>query len=425
MTATATTWRSRIIGSGEENPDQLLANPRNWRVHPKAQQDALAGVLDEVGWVQQVIVNQRTGHLIDGHLRVTLANRRGEASIPVLYVDLDEGEEALALATLDPLAAMATTDAAKLDELLRDVSTGEEAVQAMLAELAANAGLYADEAKTDDPGAQVDRAEELREKWQTERGQLWQVGRHRLLCGDSTNADDVARLMDGERASLCVTSPPYNQNLDTFKPSGMQRENPAFVNRMAGAYYDSIPEDEYQSQQIRMIELIASHMTANGSIFYNHKIRYRDKHIVSPMEWLRSLPFAIRQEIIWNRSSSITLNARMFMPADERIYWIRVGDDFTFNDTPDVKAWSTVWDVAAVNDVSVSAPFATEIPIRCILAASNPGEVVIEPYSGSGTTLVAAEQTGRVCYGMEIEPKYVAVALERLAGMGLDARRLD
>ena len=109
MTATAEAagWRNRITGSGEEAPDQLLANPANWRIHPKAQQDALAGALDAVGWVQQVLVNRRTGFVVDGHARVALALSRGEPTIPVLYVDLDPGEEALVLATLDPIGAMA------------------------------------------------------------------------------------------------------------------------------------------------------------------------------------------------------------------------------------------------------------------------------------------------------------------------------
>ncbi|MBK5239519.1 MAG: hypothetical protein JJE28_10500, partial [Actinomycetales bacterium] len=96
-------WQNRIIGEGEEAPDQLMANAKNWRIHPKAQQDALAGVLNEVGWVQRVIVNQRNQALIDGHLRVSLALQRNEPTIPVTYVDLDEAEEALILATLDPL----------------------------------------------------------------------------------------------------------------------------------------------------------------------------------------------------------------------------------------------------------------------------------------------------------------------------------
>lgn len=137
----STTWRNRITGSGVESPDQILANPANWRVHPKHQQDALEGVLNEVGWVQDVIINQQTGHLVDGHLRVSLALRRGEPDVPVKYVDLTEAEEALVLATIDPLSALATTDAGKLDELLRDVATGEAAVQEMLAELAQNEGI--------------------------------------------------------------------------------------------------------------------------------------------------------------------------------------------------------------------------------------------------------------------------------------------
>lgn len=134
-------WRSRIIGHGEEAPDQLLASPLNFRIHPKNQQDALAGALDQIGWIQDVIVSQRTGHVIDGHLRVSLAISRNEPSIPVVYVDLDEHEEKLALATIDPLSAMAATDAEKLDELLREVSAGDAALQAMLDQLAQDAGV--------------------------------------------------------------------------------------------------------------------------------------------------------------------------------------------------------------------------------------------------------------------------------------------
>src|SRR5438128_1559091 len=103
-------WRNRIVGTGEQAPDQLVANPRNWRTHPGPQRDALRGSLAEVGWVQQVLVNQRTGHVVDGHARVEEALSRKEPSVPVLYVDLDEAEEALVLATLDPIGAMAGRD---------------------------------------------------------------------------------------------------------------------------------------------------------------------------------------------------------------------------------------------------------------------------------------------------------------------------
>ena len=129
------TWRSRIVGSGEEAPDQLLANPSNWRIHGKAQREALREVLDTVGYVAQVIINQRTGHLVDGHLRVEEALSHGQPTIPVVYVDLSPDEERLVLASLDPLAAMATTDEVKLGELLAEVSVDSDALAAMLAAL--------------------------------------------------------------------------------------------------------------------------------------------------------------------------------------------------------------------------------------------------------------------------------------------------
>ena len=103
-------WRNRIVRDGYEAPDQLLANPMNWRVHPLHQQEKLEGVLSEVGWIQRVIVNEATGHVIDGHARVGLAISRGEPLVPVLYVDLTLEEERLVLATLDPIGALAGTD---------------------------------------------------------------------------------------------------------------------------------------------------------------------------------------------------------------------------------------------------------------------------------------------------------------------------
>lgn len=128
--------KNRIVGSGEEQLDQIMFNPRNWRIHPLSQQDALKGVLEEVGWVQQVIINKRTGNLIDGHLRCQLAAREGAQTIPVVYVDVSEDEEALVLATLDPIAAMAATDKQKLEELFAGIESENENVRKMMDEIA-------------------------------------------------------------------------------------------------------------------------------------------------------------------------------------------------------------------------------------------------------------------------------------------------
>jgi len=127
---------SRIIEHGEAAPADLVANPHNWRVHPQAQLDALAAVLDTVGWVQDVIFNRQSGYLLDGHARVAIATQRGETSVPVVYVDLNEEEERLMLATLDPLSAMAESDRAALEDLLALVKTEDEALGAMFGALA-------------------------------------------------------------------------------------------------------------------------------------------------------------------------------------------------------------------------------------------------------------------------------------------------
>ena len=112
---------SRIVAHGEEPPEQLLANPANWRSHPARQRDAIRASLDEVGWVQSIIVNRTTGHVIDGHLRIEEAISAGAPVVPVAYVELSSAEERAVLATLDPIGAMATTSEERLAELLADV----------------------------------------------------------------------------------------------------------------------------------------------------------------------------------------------------------------------------------------------------------------------------------------------------------------
>lgn len=140
-------WRNRIIGYDEADPEQLLANPSNWRIHPQFQQEALEGALGEIGWLSEIIVNKRTSvewpdsdrgveTVLDGHLRVKLALRFGERKVPVAYVDLTPQEEALALATFDPLSALAVPDAELLAETLNRAYTEDEALGQLLDELA-------------------------------------------------------------------------------------------------------------------------------------------------------------------------------------------------------------------------------------------------------------------------------------------------
>lgn len=170
----ATAWQTRIVGTGEEAPTELNPNPGNWRRHPELQRQALGDALDRVGWVTQVVVNRTTGNLVDGHLRVEMAEARGEATVPVTYVELSETEERTVLATLDPIGALADADNDALDALLVDLDLGDT-LEGILAHGGANGTgehLQAMDVSLAEPRHHV------------ETGEVWEVGRS-LLVVDS------------------------------------------------------------------------------------------------------------------------------------------------------------------------------------------------------------------------------------------------
>jgi len=124
--------QSRIVGHGEVAPDQLLAHPLNFRRHPGEQLEALRGSLNVLGWIKSVLVNQRTGHVLDGHARVEEALRLELGTVPVTYVDLSEEEERLALAVLDPISGLAYQDEEVLGHLLAGLSAQDAQLDSFL-----------------------------------------------------------------------------------------------------------------------------------------------------------------------------------------------------------------------------------------------------------------------------------------------------
>ncbi len=216
-TATIEPWATRITGSGSMRADALIPNERNWRSHGVGQQAALSRVLAEIGWVAGTIVNLRSSDawgeqrgrqtMVDGHLRAELALRQGpETEVPVTFVDLDPDEERVVLASLDPISAMASADRDKLQELLVSIQSEDEAVRGLIEsiarqeriELPAMTGLVNPDEVLEPPAEPVSRL-----------GDLWLLGGHKLLCGDSTKVEDVRRLMADERAALMAIDPPY------------------------------------------------------------------------------------------------------------------------------------------------------------------------------------------------------------------------
>jgi hypothetical protein len=194
--------RDRVVSLERVRAGDLEPNPANWRRHPPAQRQALRALLRQVGFADSLIA-RRDGDrlvLIDGHLRRSLDP---DQMVPVQVVDLDEREAEVLLATLDPLAAMATADPEILAGLLERVEASSAAVKELLESLARGAGLPVMR-----PLVDPDHLPEAPEP-RTKPGDLWVLGSHRLVCADATDPRALARLMDGTRADVVWTDPPY------------------------------------------------------------------------------------------------------------------------------------------------------------------------------------------------------------------------
>ncbi len=423
--------------------DDLTPDPANTRTHPERNRQAMSASIRRFGPARSIVIDGK------GIVRAgngTIEEAKANGCQEVLIIDPEPGQlvavrrkdwspsEGTAYSISDNRSTdLSLNDDAALAATLRSLQSedfdlaalgySDEEVDALCAGLADEIAGALESA--DDPGAQTDKADELREKWGTALGQLWTIpsltvpGKsHRLLCGDSTKAEAVARVMGGEKARLCVTSPPYNQQLQSqVNPTGMHSEN-SWFHRLDSAYADAMPEEDYQAWQVELLTLWFDLVVDGGSFFYNHKHRYRNRQPIIPLDWIRKTPWRFRQEIIWDRRGGVAANAEMFIPGDERFYWLEKEGPHVWNGVGNNR--TTVWPISPQqNDGLHVCPYPIELvatPIECV---SNPGDLIADPFLGSGTTIVAAEQTGRLCYGIELAPKYCAVVLERLAGMGL------
>lgn len=414
-----TDWKNRIVGQGEEDPRKIVGNPRNWRIHPLAQGRGLEGVLGEIGWIAPVTINRTTGYCLDGHLRVALAVKRGAKSVPVQYVELNEAEEALALATLDPLSAMAETDADKLGELLEQIQTDDAAVEALLAGVAERAGIEADEDIPEDPGPQVDRAEELQEKWRVQRGQVWQIGKHRLMCGDSTSEQDVGRLMGEARAGLMNTDPPYGVGY-----ANDERPHP-------GVAKPRVAKDEFHDEELQRFLESAFGAAVHKALLPNAAWYLWHAHLTQGFFAAAAAAAAaviLHRQIIWVKPV-LLLGRGQYHWKHEPCFmgWVRGHEPPDYGLGNGERVQTTVWEISPISaaerrEFNHSTPKPVGLFTIPIIKHLRQNEACYDPFTGTGPQFVAAEQTGRICYGMEIEPKYCAVTLERLALMGLEPR---
>ena len=415
--------RNRIKELRNVLASSLKPNPKNWRTHPQSQSQAMRGILDEIGYADSLIARELPDGslmLIDGHLR---AETTPDEMVPVQIVDLTEAEADKLLLSLDPLAAMAESNAAAMQQLCDDAKTNNAALQAMWDEMQANVEQSPVEIVEDEvPEPPADPI--------TKAGDLWILGDHRVLCGDSTKAEDVGRLMDGAKADLCFTSPPYGQQRDYTKESDCSDWD-----KLMNGVFANLPISE--SGQV-LVNLGLIHRDGEWIPYWDGWIEWMrtqgwrrfgwyvwDKLSGMPGDWNGRL--APAHEFIWH-FNRVNVNAEKFIAKKpESIARGHGGGGVRAKDGTNagVSSPNKSLQPTKIADSVIRLPAARTthkpesahpavfpVGLPAIFIQSWLG-IVYEPFCGSGTTLIAAEQLGRKCYGMEISPAYCDVIVKR------------
>lgn len=429
LDAAALPIRDRIRELRRVRAGNLVPNPKNWRRHPKSQIAALRGLLDEIGYADALLARELPDGklmLIDGHLR---AETTPDMQVPVLVLDVSEEEADKILLTLDPLASLAESDAERVSALLQTVRTDSQAVEDLLRRTAGER-LWSLIHPQAEPPALIDQAGELQKKWRTEAGQLWRIDQHRLLCGDSTKPEDVARLMGNDRAVLFATDPPYAVGY-TGGAHPQSWRNRGAANRdkdWSGQYVEAKSADVRNTEEAG-IELyrgfigtaIKYAITRDAAWYCWHASK---RHSMVEKVWGEFGAF-VHQQIIWVKSRPVLTYSVYLWSHEPCLFgWVKgqkpktlrsqcgaFGDEFP----------TTVWEIPNSEVETDAHP--TSKPCRLFSLPmemhTEPGEICYEPFSGSGSQLVAAQQLGRRCYAIEKSPPFVAVALERMNALGL------
>src|SRR6056297_1195248 len=379
----------------------LIPYARNARTHSDAQVALIAGSIREFGFNNPVLVDGANG-IIAGHGRVLAARKLGLGSVPVIELGhLSDAQKRAYILADNRLAEQAGWDRELLGLELADlgelgIDAGDlgfdgAALDALLSSGAAKDG---EEATPEPPADPVSRA-----------GDLWHLGSHRLLCGDATNADDVSRLLDGVEPHLMVTDPPYGVNYD---PAWRNEAGAARTKRTGKVANDD------------RADWFAAWALFPGDVAY---VWHGALHAGTVAESLVLAGFDIRSQIVWAKDRLVLSRGHYHWQHEPAWYAVRGRGHWSGDRTQ-----STLWQIPN-RDQDAATVHGTQKPVECMrrpmLNNSSPGQAVYEPFCGSGTSLIAAESTGRACHAVELDPAYVDVAVARWQAFTGESATLD
>ena len=372
------------------NIDRLVAYARNARTHSKEQIGQLRASLREFGFVSPCIID-RDYNIIAGHGRVLAAREEGISEIPCVFAEhLTDAQKRAYILADNRLALNAGWDEEMLSIELSELQCAAFDLSLLgfnEAEMNKLMGGMED-AKDDD----FDVDAELQKPAMTKPGDLWLLGNHRLVCGDSTKAETYALLMDGKPANLVVTDPPYNVNYEGSAGKIMND------NMTGDAFFQFLFDAFTQMEKV---------MAQDASIYVFHA----DTEGLNFRKAFSDAGFYLSGTCIWKKQS-LVLGRSPYQWQHEPVLfgWKKSGKHAWYSD----RKQSTIWEFDKPRK-SADHPTTKPIPLMAypIVNSSMTGCIVLDPFGGSGSTLVACEQTGRVCRMAELDEKFCDVIVRR------------
>jgi DNA modification methylase len=252
-------------------------------------------------------------------------------------------------------------------------------------------------------------------------GDLYEIGEHRLLCGDSTDSDAVAKLMNGQKADMVFTSPPYNSGDVAMRGGGKFAFGKTGAKTLYENYKDDKTPQEYFDFCISILNNISLIVNELHSIFWNVSYNANSRDDYGKIVFADVNPFRVKETIIWNKGVAIPITSEGILSRNsEFIFLMSNGNKYLTNQKIGEHSvyWNT-WNISSSGSQKNEhkACFPVELPFKAIEDFSKSDSIIYEPFTGSGTTIVAAQQLKRKCYGMELDPKYCDVIVNRMIAL--------
>lgn len=361
------------------DPKSLKPYPKNRNKHPKDQIARLAKILEDQGWRYAIKVSKLSGCVTSGHGRIEAAKINKWKEVPIVYQDyIDSDQEYRDVQADNAIASWAELDLAAINLDIPTLGPFDIDLLGIKDFQVDPVDKYADKDADAVPKAR---------KTDIKLGDLFQLGKHRLLCGDATSTEDVARLMNGERAKLLFTDPPY------------------------GVDYEGIENDHLKAEELRRFIVQALNWPIEAGacyyIFHPDIHAYEFIGAVRDLGWKQARPPVLQ----WVKDSLVMSQGDYHSRNEPCLYgWVPGAGHKRVED----RTQDTIWEFPKPKKAEGHPTMKpVELIERALRNSSENQWLIIDPFLGSGSTLIACEKTNRKCFGMEIDPQYCQVIIDR------------